>query len=108
MAKKDEFADFPDFEEDEQIPEALTETADKWRDRRLVRMDKAMHDIDENLSKTLKIFEGIPELMDMAMHSSNIEERAAASSAVLNLAVVAKARLEWISQRINEGLTVKE
>ena len=25
MAKKDEFADFPEFEEDEQIPEALTE-----------------------------------------------------------------------------------
>ena len=108
MAKKDEFADFPEFEEDEQIPEALTETADKWRDRRLVRMDKAMHDIDENLNKTLKIFEGIPELMDMAMHSDSLEERAHASSTVLNMAVIAKVRMEWISQRINEGLTVKE
>ena len=105
---QDEFADFPTFEDEELIPEALKETADEWKERRFVKMDKALHDIDENLNRTLKIFEGLPELMDMAMHSDSLEERAHASSTVLNMAVIAKVRMEWISQRINEGLTVKE
>lgn len=105
---QDEFADFPTFEDEELIPEALKETADEWKERRFVKMDKALHDIDKNLNRTLKIFEGLPELMDMAMHSDSLEERAHASSTVLNMAVIAKVRMEWISQRINEGLTVKE
>lgn len=105
---QDEFADFPTFEDEELIPEALKETADEWKERRFVKMDKALHDIDENLNRTLKIFEGLPELMDMAMHSDSLEERAHASSTVLNMAMIAKARMEWISQRINEGLTVHE
>lgn len=108
MAKKDEFADFPEFEEDEQIPEALKETADKWRDRRLVSMDKAMRDIDETVNDTLLILGGLEMLINTTVQGKNKRERLAAQATVANLATITKGRLEWISQRINEGLTVKE
>lgn len=108
MAIQDEFADFPVFEEDEQIPEALKETADEWKERRSVKMDKALHDIDGTVNDTLQILGGIEMLINTTVQGKNKRERLAAQATVANLATITKGRLEWISQRINEGLTVKE
>lgn len=105
---KDEFADFPTFEDEELIPEALKETADEWKERRFVKMDKALHDIDETVSDTLLILGGLEMLINTTVQGKNKRERLAAQATVANLATITKGRLEWISQRINEGLTVKE
>lgn len=105
---QDEFADFPTFEDEELIPEALKETADEWKERRFVKMDKAMRDIDETVNDTLLILGGLEMLINTTVQGKNKRERLAAQATVANLATITKGRLEWISQRINEGLTVKE
>jgi len=105
---QDEFADFPTFEDEELIPEALKETADEWKERRFVKMDKALHDIDETVNDTMLILGGLEMLINTTVQGKNKRERLAAQATVANLATITKGRLEWISQRINEGLTVKE
>lgn len=105
---QDEFADFPTFEDEELIPEALKETTDEWKERRFVKMDKALHDIDETVNDTLLILGGLEMLINTTVQGKNKRERLAAQATVANLATITKGRLEWISQRINEGLTVKE
>lgn len=105
---QDEFADFPTFEDEELIQEALKETADEWKERRFVKMDKALHDIDETVNDTLLVLGAFKQLIGTTANGRSKAERTAAQAEVANLAILAKERLEWISQRINEGLTVKE
>ena len=80
---------------------------EKWKEKRLLRMDAALTKIDEVLGD-MEELEGISHLIIAAASIKNEESRKKATKSLVFLYGILDGRIKRIDALVNEGMTVPE